>query len=589
MKTKGLPALIGVLLAAAVWTGYRMSELPLWGHLPLLLFAGLWMALVLLWHWRRHGSDPSHIRWLALSTIAGTLLAMGFPPLPTTFTMLAGFVPLFFLEREARAAGGRKSMRTYAWYMYHALVLWNILATYWVANTALIAGVVAIMANALLMLIPWLLFSVLRRRLGGIPAYIAFVAFWLAFEHGHMRWEVTWPWLTLGNSLSQYTWACQWYEYTGTGGGSLWILLANVMLFRLLWLRQETGAWQRPLAAGLAIWIVLPLLVSVWIYRSYTPQGRTTEMVVVQPNYEPHYQKFAVPGPQQAERYAALAAQVLTPETRFLVFPETAFEGIDLDALDDYREMSIVRDLTQDYPGLCLVTGLSAYRVFPRYMPERTHLRQTRRGDRTIYWEAYNAAISTDPEGRLLDIYLKSKLVPGPEIFPYKEALFFLRPLIESLDGTIDGLGIQEDRGVFAWKGDTVAPVICYESIFGEYVTGYIRNGAQAILIMTNDGWWDLTPGHIQHLRFGALRAIETRRDIARSANTGISGFIDQRGDLHQATRYDEPVALRGEVRMNTGHTFYVRWGDYIGRAAVALSALLIGWMLLTPLIKRRR
>lgn len=102
--------------------------------------------------------------------------------------------------------------------------------------------------------------------------------------------------------------------------------------------------------------------------------------------------------------------------------------------------------------------------------------------------------------------------------------------MVDKLGGSVQGLGRQRERSVFESGSTKIAPVICYESIYGNYIGDYIRNGAEAIFIMTNDGWWDDTPGYHQHLAYGILRAIEFRKPIARSANTGISCFVDAKG-----------------------------------------------------------
>jgi apolipoprotein N-acyltransferase len=139
---------------------------------------------------------------------------------------------------------------------------------------------------------------------------------------------------------------------------------------------------------------------------------------------------------------------------------------------------------------------------------------------------------------------------------------------------------VDRERTVFTRPADSlkIAPVICYESVFGSYVTQYIRKGANLIFVITNDGWWGNTPGHRQHFTFSQLRAIETRRSIARSANTGISAFIDQRGDVFQKTKYWEPAVIRQVINANNKITFYVKYGDYIARlsAFVAVFLLLI-------------
>jgi len=121
---------------------------------------------------------------------------------------------------------------------------------------------------------------------------------------------------------------------------------------------------------------------------------------------------------------------------------------------------------------------------------------------------------------------------------PYAKYLKFIQKLTLRLGGTFRSHAIQEKRSVLCAANDSIciAPVICYESIFGEFVTDYIKLGAQYIFIITNDGWWGNTPGYRQHNSFAALRAIENRRSIARSANTGISSFVNQRGEISQAT-----------------------------------------------------
>lgn len=89
-----------------------------------------------------------------------------------------------------------------------------------------------------------------------------------------------------------------------------------------------------------------------------------------------------------------------------------------------------------------------------------------------------------------------------------------------------------------------VAPSICYESVYGDFMSEYIRKGAEVICIITNDGWWGNTPGHKQHLSYAKLRAIETRKQVIRCANTGISGFIDEFGNISQAQPYWESPLL---------------------------------------------
>ena len=105
---------------------------------------------------------------------------------------------------------------------------------------------------------------------------------------------------------------------------------------------------------------------------------------------------------------------------------------------------------------------------------------------------------------------------------------------------------------------------------------GYFDAGAQAIFIMTNDGWWDNTLGYIQHCYIGALRAIEFRKSIARSANSGISCTIDQMGRIQHATSYSVEATVTASIKFNSVSTIYHRVGDIIAYLSVLMTLLLI-------------
>jgi apolipoprotein N-acyltransferase len=572
--------LIILLSALAVWLGYdmfdRTQQAMLWGMRPLFFFLSIWSVVVLLAGPRISPYGKSW-RWLGLSTLSGLLLSLGFPDVlvPFPFLMFVGFVPLLWVEKEISEQREKPSKWELFKYSYHAFVVWNIITTYWVANTGLVAGVFAILVNSALMCIPFLLFHQTKKAVPGL-GYLAFIAYWVSFEYGHLNWELTWPWLTLGNSFAEFPAFIQWYEYTGVFGGTLWILLMNVLLFQIAWAYQSGQPFRRKAIQAGAL-VLLPVMLSLWMYATYEEDGETAEVVVVQPNYEPHYEKFNVPEPEQVRRYIQLTAGQITESTDYVVFPETSFGWVRTDQVQTYPAIERIQDFLRDYPKVKLVTGVSAYRVLQNGEPltRATRTQVSTRGD-TTHLEVLNAAAQLTTGNRSVQWYYKSKLVPGAEIFPFRDYLWFFAPLVQSLDGTWEGFGTQAERSVFKSEKADIGPAICYESVFGEYFAGYVRKGANAVFIMTNDGWWDNTAGHRQHLHFASLRAIETRRSIARSANTGISAFIDERGRIHQATEYDEPAAIKGEITLNDAITFYVRWGDAIARLSLFVTILLL-------------
>src|SRR5690606_6469889 len=168
--------------------------------------------------------------------------------------------------------------------------------------------------------------------------------------------------------------------------------------------------------------------------------------------------------------------------------------------------------------------------------------------------------------------YIKSKLVVGVENFPFKS---FLEPILGNvmidLGGTVAMRATQKERSVFVndIKNVNAAPIICYESIYGEFVTDYVKKGADFLAIITNDAWWSDTQGHEQHLSYARLRAIETRKSVARSANTGISAFINEKGEIVKQLGYLKKGTLTAEITTNDKQTFYVKYGDYIARISI--------------------
>ncbi len=270
-----------------------------------------------------------------------------------------------------------------------------------------------------------------------------------------------------------------------------------------------------------------------------------------------------------------LSRQQADTSTDYLVWPETAIpQGILINELSVDPTIHKVRSSFSSFPKLELITGINAY---ARYQSAQTATARYE-PDGKFYWDAFNSAIQLDTSVHI-PVYHKSKLVPGVEKMPYPQLFKFLEPLAINMGGVSGSLGEQKDRAVFFSSDKTgIAPLICYESIYGEYCNEYIQRGANLLFVITNDGWWANSAGHKQHLDYARLRAIESRRDVAQSANTGTSAFINQRGDVYDATAWWVPAVIRGTLHANTYETFYVRFGDYIGRAAVIMTFLLFIW-----------
>lgn len=572
-------ALLAIALLTAGWMYWRNTQESLWGYAPLLLYFTAFSAYFLLRNYPSKG-EPRSDRWWAL--LAGLLLGTGFAgDFGLSVNLFFGFACLFVLHDKLRARGA--TVGEVFRHGFTAFLLFNLLTTYWVTNTGFGAGFFAMLANSVLMCLPWLAMYWTSRRSPGISV-LAFAACWVAFEHFHYNWGLNWPWLTLGNGLANWPSVIQWYEVTGVLGGSVWILAGNYFAYTILSAPAAAPGSRfisyKKIAPFIAV-VLVPVIGSLIRFHTYVaPAGETITVAAIQPNFEPHYEKFA--DPRQSEpldTFIRLSQAALADgPVDYLLFPETSFSGLE----EQTAPLSpAIRSLNAALTGLgadYLVTGFSGYY---RFKPGETVSPAVRYSGAVAY-EALNAAVQIRLGTDEFQTYRKGVFVPGAESFPFREYLPFMEPLVASVGGSVAGLGTQAERTPLVGERAKIAPVICYESVFGEYFTDYIREGAQAIFVMTNDGWWDNTAGHKQHLWYSSVRAIETRRAVVRAANVGACAFVDQRGEIISRTRYDQAGFLRGELLLNDAITPYVRFGDMVSR----LALLLAGMILLTNLAR---
>ena len=444
--------------------------------------------------------------------------------------------------------------------------VFNLCTTWWIYYASGGGMALAVIINSLFMATFLWLFHFTKRRIGVKEGNIAFVIYWLAFEYCHFHWELSWPWLNFGNIFANDIYFIQWYEYTGILGGTLWILLLNLGIYKWIsnyYYEKQPLLKQKSRLIYLLSLIIIPILVSASIWHNFEEKGNPVDVVVVQPNVDPYNKFVGNNGMSFLNDFLQLAATKTDEKTAFVVGPETALTNlVNEEYLNEDEQVQFASSFIKHFPKVRLVTGMFSYD------PKKE--------------EMYNAALQIDGNGKF-QTYHKKWLVLGVETIPFMDWLPFMKTLAMDMGGTSGTLGRQLEPSILSSEINpeaVVAPVICYESIYGEHVTGFINKGATLIFIMTNDGWWEDTPGHKQHFAYARLRAIETRRDIARSANTGISGFINQRGEILQQTQWWTKDVLKQTMQMNTEITIYVKMGDYIGRSSFFAAIILFAFTL---------
>jgi apolipoprotein N-acyltransferase len=509
---------------------------------------------------------------ILLSIFSGLLLWLAWPPMAyTTFLLFVGFVPMLLaMENIIQSKTPKKGKKIFS-ITFLGFFIWNTLCIYWVYNSLKTIGpLVAIpislipysLGPLLMATACWLYYRMRLITNRGLSLF-GLVCFWVAYEYLHQSWDLAFPWMTLGNGFAVSHQWIQWYEYTGVYGGTVWIWLLNILIF-LVYSGLREGQNRRlrlGLIAAFVLVLVLPLSFSLYRYYTYKEQVNPSNIVVAQPNIDPYAKEDSIPADKQIDILTHISDSIGQPNTEFFIWPETAIaEDVDEDSIRSNKYFIQIQAFLKKYTNGNVLTGAETFKLY--------HTRATKTASATdrpdLFYDDFNTAINIENSAEV-QFYHKSKLVPGAESLPFGDALFFLKPAFEHLGGATGSYGSQPDAEVFYSQGGIGAdPVICYESIWGAYVAESVHKGAQFIAIITNDGWWENTSGKDQHLDYAKLRAIETRRWVCRSANTGISAFINQRGDIVQRSKWWVKTALKQDINLNQDMTFYVLHGDYI-------------------------
>ncbi|WP_278351875.1 apolipoprotein N-acyltransferase [Chryseobacterium gleum] len=534
------------------------------------------------------------MKYVLLTLISAMLLSVSWPTYGVPFFIFFALVPLMMMEHGVSKFSDykRKSWVVFG-LSYLCFVIWNVVTTGWLYGSknpdgshSLMAVLFPVLVNSLLYSLVFQCYHWYKNAQGTYWGLGFLIAIWMSFEKFHLGWELTWPWLNLGNVFSEYPKLIQWYDTLGATGGSFWILLVNVLIFYTVrtW---EAGRKRKDLIKNSAIivaLIALPMIISVIKYNTFDekPAGQVN-VLMLQPDLDPYAEKYSKDSLTIEQDLLALAEKNSAGKIDYYIAPETALPGrgsISETAFEKSLLLNNIKGFLSNHPGSVFATGISSHRFYynPVDLPKEAY--QINGG---VWVSSYNTAIQLVPNQKV-QAYHKGKLVPGVEIFPYMNVL---KPLLGdamlNLGGTVASLGTDKERVAFSnpYNKGKLAPIICYESIYGEFVTDYVKKGANFLGIMTNDSWWGVTEGHKQLLSYAKLRAIETRREIARAANSGISAHINAKGEVIADTFYGDQTALFAKVNLYDTMTFYTRAGDLLSRFSIfALGFLLFYYLI---------
>ena len=515
---------------------------------------------------------------VAIPVIGGILTGLAWTSWCSGLILLISLIPFFYVENylyENRETNHPNSVFVL---LAPGLLVFNIIALGWVHVASFVAAIFLILASTFFMTFVIWLAHIVRLKMGNFYGILAFVSFWLSLEFLNLTTDPFNPWLNLGNGLAKDIQFIQWYDITGTAGGTLWILLSNIIAVMVIVSSPKKLKVCYLYSALFILLLIVPVSVSfVKYFKNGTPGENKTEVVIVQPNIDPYSEKFNRSFEEQLELVLQMAEKGVTDNTKWVIAPETTIDNqIDENHFENNKYIIRIKMFLKAHPGINLVIGATTIKE-NQVSLSKAMATAKKKNSSDQYFNIYNSALNIDT-GKQIVVYHKSKLVPGIEKQFNGIAGKITGVLLPYLGGTPSGYGTQAERTIFMHTGNNqkVAPIICYESVFGEFITTYVKNGANLVFIITNDGWWKNTNGYKQHLSYASIRAIETRRSVARAANTGISCFIDKRGVISSSSAWWEPAIISGNISIETRITPYVRYGDYILHIGNIVSILIL-------------
>ncbi len=500
------------------------------------------------------------------------------------FLLPVCFVPLLIIEDDT--AGNNADFSELFNFSFIFFFTWNFFATWWIARINIPGGMTVIILNSLLMSLVFLLYGAIKRGTGANPVIL--VLLWAAFEYLHHKGDLSWPWLSLGNGLAGDIRIVQWYEYTGMQGGGIWVMLVNVLFFagiRHYIIHGINRLFLYRLLLTIMV-VLIPVTASIKIYDSMDEDGGKANFLIVQSALDPYGDKFSLSNSGRLDMILKLTAQGMDERVDYIVTPETSVDSIQIaDADDEFIQR--IKEFMEQFPGAGLVLGATTFSP-ATFSGNNSFTVRTDEAGRAF--EVQNSALFFT-SGTYQWAYHKYYLANGVEQVPFEKVFGFLGGLSLNMGGVSGSLKPGPGPGVFSSSvADSLVlgTLICFESSYGEYAARMTRKGAEIILVITNDGWFKNTGAYRQHLRLSRIRAIETRRDIVRAANTGISCHITRKGDIAASLDPWETDFLPVRPSVNRELTFYSRTGDYIGRIALFFSVLMVLNFLTVKYISRK-
>jgi apolipoprotein N-acyltransferase len=520
--------------------------------------------------------------------VSGILLGLSFPPFKTWFFVYFGMILLLYLMLSA------ERLRQAFIRGYFAMLFFNVFTLYWIGGWGnndiflKIGGAATDVIHPFFFLVPLLIFYGIKKLYKPGFALMLFPLIWTGFEYSHNLGELAFPWIELGNTETYNIHRIQYAELVGVHGITFLICVISVMLYYLIH-KLYSKKWKiisKPVILFFGVIVMMLFFPNFYSYnylintanyeRYFTPEdsSKIIKTAIIQLNINP-FNKWLSNKDSLVDSYIEKLNQSLKLNADLVVIHETSVPYYFLEDYNAYNTQKYIDFVNlNNKPLLMGVPNIQYYPDSATAPPETEVMSISSRR-----YGVYNSAILLEP-GQLKNeyqIHKKVKLVPFSEHAPFQRYLPFMKKLVSW------GVGISswnpgDSLILFNLKQGKInvkfATLICFESVFSDYVSEGVKKGAEFLVIITNDGWWGNNGGPVQHEQFAVLRAVENRKWVVRAAQTGISCYIDPLGNIYDEIPYDTEGMTVKKIYANSDQTFYSEHGDVTGMLSYYVEIL---------------
>jgi len=535
-----------------------------------------------------------------LLILSGIMLGIGFPPFPMPFPILLffSFVPYFYVvEKRQTLAGINRAT-------YLTAFVFNVITIYWVGSWQkqadpflMISGGLLLFANPLFFLIPSTLLYFAGRSLPNRQVIYLLPFFWGAYEYLYMLTELSFPWLTLGNGLANFTAFIQISDAIGVIGLSLLVIYINIFLYKAFTNIKVSKKKFIYYSVTAIIIFIMVLGYGFYKFSAFKETDKTIRVGLIQPNLDPWGKWEGGNLNELTQSYISLSQQAVSKGAKLIVWPETALPVFLLDGSYENIVDSIYTFLRKN--NVYLITGMPDVRYY--FKGDKMPPDVVKGEQENSYYTIYNGILLFAPDSWRVQRYGKIKLVPFGERVPFVDTFPFLGDLIKWGVG-ISGWNIGRNTANFSmpyltrqssnnkiFQSDSIhiTSLVCYESIYPYFVTNFVKRGAELITVVTNDSWYGKSSGPYQHKDISILRAVENRRTVIRAANGGISCVIDPLGRTKILSELFTKTYIVADVSLEDTETFFTKYPFIVPAICSVISICIIGLFIIKKVKKR--